>query len=398
MPFNSGGIIRDPATGNAARVNSDGQLHVVLEGKVDVGNSTETPLLAEAVFTGVGIDVSAYSAITILVNSDVASDVGGLVAQFSADGIDWHDGEAYTIEAGSTKFFTPPVQAKFFRLIYTNDVSDQTVFHLHVMLKKSPVKWSSHNIDMPIADQDDAELVKAVITGKKVNGEYDNVSLTNGANMKVSLEELESGVSSNANSQLNVTPFHADGTEGILITGLDYVDGKSGIDASTEAIETIAYEHHEIHSGSHFYICDFDDLDTSDTVDFAITTPDTTKWTHIIFEIAGTSKTEFYVYEDATVTGGTSTVPLNNNRNSANASGTVLVKNPTVNVLGAEIFSQSRGRAGTTPNAATSEGIVNRSNELVLKQNTTYIFRIVSGDDDNTVSYCGEWYEHTNKN
>jgi len=44
--------IIDPVSGKAATVNDDGQLHVVLRGKVDDNNSSNTPLAAGAVFTG----------------------------------------------------------------------------------------------------------------------------------------------------------------------------------------------------------------------------------------------------------------------------------------------------------------------------------------------------------
>ena len=178
-------------------VDDSGQLHTVMEGKVDDNNSTINSLLADEVFTGTATNVLAYSGITLLVYSDVASASDGVSIQFSPDGTDWHIGETYDLIAGSTKFFTPPVQSKYYRIVYTNGSSDQADFHIHAVLKKQPVKWSSHNIDDPIKDQDDAELVKAVITGKKTNGDFDNVSLTNGANMKVSLEEYDSAFNTN---------------------------------------------------------------------------------------------------------------------------------------------------------------------------------------------------------
>jgi len=178
---------------DAIKSITDGQLHTVLRGKEDTGNSTITPLVADATFVGTSIDTLDYSALSIVLHTDEASATDGLVIEYSANGTDWHGGEVYTIIANVTKFFTPTMQARYLRVSYTNGDTDQTEFHLHTTLRKSPIKWSSHNIDDPIKDQDDAELIKAVITGKKVNGDYDNVSLTNGSNMKVSLEEFETG-------------------------------------------------------------------------------------------------------------------------------------------------------------------------------------------------------------
>lgn len=348
-------------------IDTDNPLAVRETGKEDTNNSTITPLLANATFTGEATDVSAYSAITLLIYSDVASATDGLEAQFSYDGTDWHGGETYTILAGATKFFTPPVQAKYFRIVYTNGSSDQTTFHLHTMLKPDGVKWSSHNIEDPIKDEDDAELVKAVITGKKVNGDYDNVSLTNGGNMKVSLEELESGISSNSNSQLNVTPFHADGTEGNLITGVDYVSGKSGIDAATEVIEQINYEHHEIHSNSHYFIEDYTTLNDTDTLDFCIETDDSDKWVHLILAFEGTGLTTLDIYEGATTNSdGTLVVQRANNRaktyggsHTAGTSATVMTDStasfPVDGLIGWKIYNITDGSYGiVTDNDATT--------------------------------------------
>jgi hypothetical protein len=168
-------------------------------------------------------------------------------------------------------------------------------------------------------------------------------------------------------------------------------------DLTTGAFATIAYEHHEIHSGSHFFISGFEELDNAVSINFGITTPNTTKWLHMTFEVSGTSQTEFYVYEGSTISGGTAVTPVNNNFNSDTISGATVVKNPTVSANGTLKFSTSRGLAGATPSKADTAGFFTRSRELVLKQNTTYVFRITSRQDDNIVSYIGEWYEHTNR-
>jgi len=194
-------------------VNDEGQLHTVMRGKADEGNSTIIPLLANNAFTGDSIDTFDYSAISIVVHSDVESATNGLSIEYSVNGTDWHPGESYTILAGATKFFTPTLQGQYARVIYTNGTSDQTDFHMHTILRKSPIKWSSHNITDPIKDEDDAELIKAVITGKKADGTYDNVSLTNGSNMKVSFEEFETSFYS---EPLPVADFYLNVSKGLV--------------------------------------------------------------------------------------------------------------------------------------------------------------------------------------
>jgi hypothetical protein len=166
-------------TGVTAEVNSDGQLHCVLEGKIDTNNSTVTPLSAAGVFTGSGTSILPYAGIGILVGSDKA---GTLSVEYSPDNSDWKPGEQYDIIAGANKFFTPPCQSAYYRLIYTNGAADQGTFYIFPELKKQPFKWSSHNIDMPIVDQDDAVLVKALNTGKSdVTGAFENVLTYKGA-------------------------------------------------------------------------------------------------------------------------------------------------------------------------------------------------------------------------
>lgn len=169
------------------------------------------------------------------------------------------------------------------------------------------------------------------------------------------------------------------------------------MDDSTWALNTIDYAHHEVHAGSSFYVKMFETLADDATVNFSIKTSNTTKWAHMTWQVEGTSQTEMLVYEGAVVEGGTATTPLNHNRNSATTASVAVSKNPTVTSYGTLIYSASHGKAGTTPAVADNLGNVKRELEIILKQNTQYMFLIISRDNDNIVSYDGEWYEHTNK-
>ena len=170
------------------------------------------------------------------------------------------------------------------------------------------------------------------------------------------------------------------------------------VDGSTNALAGISYEHHEIHSGSHFYICGFETLDEDAEADFVVETPNTAKWLHMSFAVTGTSQTELAIYEGATVAAdGTLTTPLNNNRNSDKVSVATVRKNPTVSNAGTLIYQSSSGLAATNPTRADIDGLIQREREIILRQNTKYLFRITSRQDNNIVNYCGEWYEHTDK-
>ena len=68
------------------------------------------------------------------------------------------------------------------------------------------------------------------------------------------------------------------------------------IDASTRSLQTIGYEHHEIHSGSHYYVCGFETLALNAFTEFYFTTPITSKEVHMTFEFSGTQQTEMVVH------------------------------------------------------------------------------------------------------
>lgn len=189
----------------------------------------------------------------------------------------------------------------------------------------------------------------------------------------------------------------SDGTEGQLITGVDYVPGKSGIDPLTEILASISSEHFHIHEGEHFFLAGFEQIDTDADITFGITTPDADVEAHVTTIINATSQIEIYIYEDSVFTVGTPVPAINNNRNSGNTSDMVIVIGPTISNIGTEISAQASGKAGANPQFARG-GLNVRENEIVLKRNTKYIFQTISRDDDNILSFRADWYEESPKN
>jgi hypothetical protein len=173
------------------------------------------------------------------------------------------------------------------------------------------------------------------------------------------------------------------------------VSGQLKVDSSTGALEVIDYSHHEIHGGSHYYIGGHTDLDNGSTIEWTVTTPDSTKWAHMTFSISGSDVVTVDVYENtADIVGGTAVTPINNNRNSSKTSILTVKVNPTSVTAGDLIDGFKFGSSGGG-NAASIGGGESRENELVLKQNTSYLWRVVSGADGNFISYHAGWYEHT---
>ena len=162
-----------------------------IDGLISKENSTETPLLADATFTGIAIDTKDYGMAIISVYSNVVSATDGLSIQFSKDKTNWYWTDEYTIVATTGKTFSVQTQARWMRVLYTNGAGDRTIFQLETTLKPVYVKPSSHIVADAISSQDDAELVKAVLTGQKPNDDFVNFQATVAGNFKMSLEEYD---------------------------------------------------------------------------------------------------------------------------------------------------------------------------------------------------------------
>jgi len=167
------------------------------------------------------------------------------------------------------------------------------------------------------------------------------------------------------------------------------------IDLITHTLQTIEYEHHEIHSGSHFFYTDSVELASGNTQDYMITTPNTTKWSHMTFQATGSAITQVQIFEGSDKTGTTSQTIFNNDRNSATTSTLTIHKGTSGGSTdGTQIYTiKSGSSAGNSRSPAISE----RNSEIILKQNTKYIIRITSGTNANLTNLQLEWYEHTNK-
>lgn len=164
------------------------------------------------------------------------------------------------------------------------------------------------------------------------------------------------------------------------------------LDMSTHAQNVIDYEHHEIHAGSHYNYCDYQLNNASAaTIKFTVTTPNTSTWGHLTFNIYSSQGATIEIYEGSTgISGGSSIAPRNNNRNSANVSSFTILKDPTVSTPGTRA-------SGFLAGAGREAGMISRDKENVLKQNTSYYFLITSLANSNDISWCFEWYEHANK-
>jgi hypothetical protein len=113
-------------------------------------------------------------------------------------------------------------------------------------------------------------------------------------------------------------------------------------------------------------------------------------YAHILMDASCGGNAELYMYEGATVSGGTSFTAVKRNRTSATTSQSAILINPTVTVTGTEIDAEIvTGGAGKKSGGSGSGSL-----EIVLKPLTTYLFRLtnVSGAAQMAELFL-EWYE-----
>lgn len=99
---------------------------------IDTTNSTDVPLDASGVFTGVASDTSNRT--TIIVNV-ITDQNGTLTIQFSGDTLNWDISYDYNVVANTTLIKKLPTENKYARVIFTNtSLSDQTFIRLWTLL------------------------------------------------------------------------------------------------------------------------------------------------------------------------------------------------------------------------------------------------------------------------
>ncbi len=168
-------LIREVEVTNTVLVDT------VNNGLLDAGNSSAALLGVSAVFTGAWLDTLNYNTVSVGIAADQNSATIGLVVQWSADQITVTQDDNFSIFANAGKTYTFSPANRYLRVVYTNGVIAQTSFSLQTILKKGGFKASSHRLEDALVDDDDAEVVKAVLTAKDLAGLYDNIEQFRGA-------------------------------------------------------------------------------------------------------------------------------------------------------------------------------------------------------------------------
>ena len=190
-------VINDLASNGQATGHYDGGDGIAvsvreIKGKVSDGNSTAAKLDAGIVFTGDAVDITDVAIFYVSVYSDQASAIDGLSVQQSTDGTNWDHIDVFNVPAATGKTFSFNPSAKWMRVVYTNGAVDQFEFRLQTILKSVYSKPSSHRIQDSISTDDDAELVKSVLTGQIVDDGFVNIGASDSGNLKTT--DAENGL------------------------------------------------------------------------------------------------------------------------------------------------------------------------------------------------------------
>lgn len=191
-----------------------------IDGLIPAETSTTTPLAGDATYTSRIVDTKNYGIIVCSAFADVASATDGMIIEFSTDRVNWRWADKYTIAANTGKTFSVQPQAQYLRFRYINGSSPQTVFDFQAQLKPVYIKPSSHRIIDSLSGEDDAELVKAILSGRNPQGTYVNFQATTVGNFKMSLEEYDETF---INNPLPVTDFNFEVAQGnnAAVTGVN---------------------------------------------------------------------------------------------------------------------------------------------------------------------------------
>lgn len=169
------------------------------------------------------------------------------------------------------------------------------------------------------------------------------------------------------------------------------------LDTIAQILVGIDAVHHEIHEGDNYAIHVHDDLANNEALDIVIRAMnDNAKRMHVVFEAEVEAECEFEVFEDPTYVqgSGAAVTAVNRERNSSNTTDAQNIEvNPTITNPGTLLFATMAGSGKKIGGRA--RGL----EEIVLKQDASYIFRItnVSGGGDIWVSPQISWYEHSNE-
>ena len=144
--------------------------------KVSLYNSTNTPLIGSATFTGGWEEVYQYNSITVICKTD---QIGTLYADFSTDAIDTTKTVQLTdgTSVPNGECHNLITKARFFRLRFVNGATPQTTFKIQTIYSlDAKITQTTSRLNDQLNPYEDVLLTRSILTGTQPNGvTYENV-------------------------------------------------------------------------------------------------------------------------------------------------------------------------------------------------------------------------------
>lgn len=178
----------------------------------------------------------------------------------------------------------------------------------------------------------------------------------------------------------------------VTLTFMDKDEGQR-VAGSSDPLPTADVNHLRLHEGRAFYAYflngDANQLADNASINIAAAWA-AGKYPHLIFDVRCGGDAEFTIFENATVTGGTSFTAINRYRSSTNTSSSAILINPTVTTTGTAITGEFLA-GGSGRQAGGASGF---SFQYVLAPLTTYLFRLTNKSGRAHMAHVMiEWYE-----
>ena len=164
---------------------------------IDAKNTFCKTFAPNEVWTGEWVNTVPFGTIVVGIHATTASAVNGLAVEYSADGVTKIQQDDFSISANNGKTFSFGMANAYYRVSYTNGALASNVC-LQSILKNSPIKESTHRISQPIVGDDDAPLVKSVLTGERDDRVFGNAKLDNEDRLQVSSQPYLFGIAEGA--------------------------------------------------------------------------------------------------------------------------------------------------------------------------------------------------------
>jgi hypothetical protein len=168
------------------------------------------------------------------------------------------------------------------------------------------------------------------------------------------------------------------------------------VDGTTQGLHVISESNIEDKDGKHLLAGDAYAINIeyvmndSQTVDHSFKSPNTSTRIHLKFKTYSAGRTEIQLFEAPTgVVYDFSWSSKNRNRESSNTAEAVVQSIDSLTTPGTYIWKESNYGSGLSVNQSPPHF----SQEIILKQNTEYLFRVISHDPSNLTTVQVQWYE-----